>query len=1219
MVESYDALVNDDRFLQSVAAHHQVSEAELATLKLALQRQTAEEIARQLEISAAAVRKRLGAIYQKFHIAGTTPGKLESLRGILADHYGTHQEGDPALSPSDQTQEDWGEAISAKVFYDRVEELKQLRRAIISDRCRIVAILGIGGIGKTTLSVKAAQTVKQDFDSVIWRSLREAPTLSHLLDDWFQHLPGPPETSLTKTEQKITHLIERLKTARCLLVLDNFESILNHDTRAGEYQPNYKEYGELLWRLGESDHRSCLMLTSREKPLDITALESKVQRTRTLNLEGSELAALAIMDDKGLKGSQAQRKALAQCYDSNPLAIKIVATAIQDLFKGDIAEFLNREGGNVDETPSTVVVSNLRKLLDEQVSRLSDLEKSILYWLAINREPMGLTDLRQDLMLSTTPSQILSALEDLRRRSLLEQADGGFKLQNVVMEYITETFVETVCHEIETNQLELFSSHALIKADAKDYIRNTQIHLILQPIATNLQLLIGTTNLKDWVESTLTHLQQEAKLAQGYAAGNLLNLLAHLKHPIVGYDFSQLSIRHADLRWTNLSQVNFTDAHLRHCNFSETFGSVLSMAFSADGKYLAAGAANSEIRIWRVSTHQPIHNLTGHNDWVWAMAYATDHDWLASGSADGEVRLWNTKTGSSLWTIPRHHSRVWHVSFHHQDRWLISGSDDGEVRLWDTTHQRPTTVIQTQGTKVRSLGLSPNSRIIAMGKYDGTIDLWTIAMDHRGAKTDRLRELTGHQGRVLALAFSQSGRLMASTDEQGHIYIWRTDTWTRINRLSTNAHRVRTVAFSPDGQSLVSGSDKGHMCLWGQVHEENQSHCHRTFVGHSNWIWSVIFSPDGQTIASGSEDQSIKLWHTDTGKCLSTLKGRNNRILSLAIHPDQPIMASGSEDHAVWLWRIPADSASPGEEAQPIAQLSGHQNRVRAVAFSPKGTYLASSGDDQLVKIWSVQTGECLHTLINHQDWVRAVAFSPDRQLVASGSDDQTIGLWRLGDGQSQGQLKGHDAGVLSVAFSPDSRYLASASEDKTVKLWQLSTGHCVQTLHQHANEALCVAISWDGRYLASGGADKNIYLWDFQTFELIHTLSGHSAPVRSIAFDNIHHTLASGSDDKTLLVWDLATGQSLRTLEGHSRYVSAVAFSPRDNSLFSSGNQSICQWDSQTGQCLMSVALNKPYDGVNISRVTGLSPAQIVNLKVLGAIDQLTAAQQSPSHCFNV
>ena len=73
--------------------------------------------------------------------------------------------------------QDWGEAIDVSLFYGRTEELTTLEEWIVTERCRLVAVLGMGGMGKTALAAKVAAQVQHEFEYVIWRSLRNAPLL----------------------------------------------------------------------------------------------------------------------------------------------------------------------------------------------------------------------------------------------------------------------------------------------------------------------------------------------------------------------------------------------------------------------------------------------------------------------------------------------------------------------------------------------------------------------------------------------------------------------------------------------------------------------------------------------------------------------------------------------------------------------------------------------------------------------------------------------------------------------------------------------------------------------------------------------------------------------------------------------------------------------------------------------------------------------------------
>ncbi len=205
-------------FLKAVAAEHGVSESELEVLSYALAGETITAIATNLEIRAEAVRKRLGEVYKKFHIAGAGPGKMAKLQQILVTQYQDHQAlmvmqaagNDQALLSEDtiRPRQDWGEAPDVSIFYGRTEELATLEDWILSQECRVVAVFGMAGIGKTALSVKLAHQLQEHFDFLIWRALRRAPSLTDLLDNLLKFLYRRPfNYPLTEINDKISQLI----------------------------------------------------------------------------------------------------------------------------------------------------------------------------------------------------------------------------------------------------------------------------------------------------------------------------------------------------------------------------------------------------------------------------------------------------------------------------------------------------------------------------------------------------------------------------------------------------------------------------------------------------------------------------------------------------------------------------------------------------------------------------------------------------------------------------------------------------------------------------------------------------------------------------------------------------------------------------------------------------------------------------------------------------
>ncbi|BAZ12579.1 WD-40 repeat-containing protein [Calothrix sp. NIES-4071] len=466
-----------------------------------------------------------------------------------------------------QNQTDWGEAIDVSIFYGRHTELTTLQYWIEQDKCRVVALLGMGGIGKTALSVKLAQLVENEFDFVIWRSLRDAPTIEELLDTLIKFFSCQQEINLPQTVgTKISRLIEYLRNARCLIVLDNFDAVLSGGERAGNYRSGYEDYGVLLQRLSETAHNSCLVLTSREKPTEVAAYSGEFLPVRTLQLSGlNNDHAQGILAAKGLTGSVEEIEKLIECYGGNPLALKIAATSIFDLFDGSIADFL-QEG--------TTVFNGVRNLLDRQFKRLSPLEEDVMYWTCINREPVQVAELQGDIVPTVSKGNVLESLESLTWRSLIEKRRdvinhvSTFTQQPVIMEYMTERLVTGATQEIKTGKINLLNKYALIKATAKDYIRSSQVRVILEPVLANLQSdLKSQSVIEQKIKNNLYNLRDQFSNQSGYLNGNLINLLHHLNVDLTGYDFSGLTIWQAYLQGANLHHCNFINANIHKSNY----------------------------------------------------------------------------------------------------------------------------------------------------------------------------------------------------------------------------------------------------------------------------------------------------------------------------------------------------------------------------------------------------------------------------------------------------------------------------------------------------------------------------------------------------------------------------------------------------------------------------------------------------------------------------
>jgi hypothetical protein len=345
---------------------------------------------------------------------------------------------EPITSPSlpDSTR-DWGEAPDIPVFYGRHEELTTLEQWIVSDRCRLVALLGMGGIGKTALSVKLTEQIQGEFKYVIWRSLRYAPRLEDILRNLISCLSGQQETGVNLVLQ----LMNCFESSRCLLVLDEVDAIVRSGNPVG-YREGYEGYGELLRRVGEQDHQSCLVVTTQEKPREIALQEGDRRLVRSLQLHGLGEAAQEILQEKGLSYQEEEAQTLIKTYGGNPLSLKLVSTTIQKLFKGSVSEYLRHN--------TIIIPREFQLILGQHFARLSTLEKKLMYELANHPAPLSISNLVETT--SFTGSEIIEALDSLEQRTLIEKATPRlieksqvanevlFTLQPVVMKYVKRTY-----------------------------------------------------------------------------------------------------------------------------------------------------------------------------------------------------------------------------------------------------------------------------------------------------------------------------------------------------------------------------------------------------------------------------------------------------------------------------------------------------------------------------------------------------------------------------------------------------------------------------------------------------------------------------------------------------------------------------------------------------------------------------------------------------------
>ncbi|HMC67241.1 MAG TPA: WD40 repeat domain-containing protein, partial [Gemmataceae bacterium] len=425
---------------------------------------------------------------------------------------------------------------------------------------------------------------------------------------------------------------------------------------------------------------------------------------------------------------------------------------------------------------------------------------------------------------------------------------------------------------------------------------------------------------------------------------------------------------------------------------------------------------------------------------------------------------------------------------------------------------------------------------------------------------NELRQLEGHQGLVRSLSFSSDGKLLASAGDDGQVRLWETSSGKALRQFSGGG-QPSSIAFAQDGKLAWPATDDSIGLFSADTGQEV-----RRYRGPKG-ITHFAFSPDGKTLAAGyNYNQGICLWNVDTGRQLHHLRWPQSVVWSVAFSPDGKLLASGSYDRTIRFWDV-----ATGKE---LRQVQGEVGSVQAVSFSPDGRTLASTGERTV--LWDVATGKELRKVAGDFPPGYALAFSPDGKTLAR-SAGQAIRLIDLAAGKEVHTLQAHVQPVRSVTFSPDDKMIATAGD--RLRLWDTATGRG-RPLEETRAPTTCAAFSPDGKLLALGCSDQTIRLCNSSSGKQLRQFTGDPGDVEFISFLPDGKTAASMSRHKifkgannwtwkrelSVRLWDIASGKEVRQVG--NVMMDRVALPP-DCRLLATGMNWIQLWDMASGQQL--------------------------------------------------
>lgn len=426
---------------------------------------------------------------------------------------------------------------------------------------------------------------------------------------------------------------------------------------------------------------------------------------------------------------------------------------------------------------------------------------------------------------------------------------------------------------------------------------------------------------------------------------------------------------------------------------------VSGVAFSPNGQTLAATSQDDKVWLWSVrpggsgkknaaGRAKLAGTLTGATDWTNTLAFSPDGSSLAVGTSDASVLVYDLTTRTVTATLPQPQP-VTSVSWDGPDK-IVATNADGDIALWAL----PSPVLAAS-SGADAVAYSPDGTTIATG--GSTVQLWN-ARTHSLLATDPLSS-----GVIVnAVAFSRDGAVVAVALSDGTAALLDGHTLRPLSapfRVS-GVHMAESLAFSPDGSMLVTGGDDGSVRLF-DVSDPAHPRPLDQVRDSGDAVYTVAFAPDGTTVAAASVDDDVRLWHVSTGSGGTAtlthigpvLSGMVSYAIGLAFSPDSGLLAVGSADKTVLLWDV-ANPAHPVEVGTPLTGPSGY---VWAAAFSPDGKTLAVGVTDDTVWLWNVAHPAhptLIATLTGPANHVYAVAFSPSGSQLAATSFDGSVWLW---------------------------------------------------------------------------------------------------------------------------------------------------------------------------------------------------------------------------------
>lgn len=479
---------------------------------------------------------------------------------------------------------------------------------------------------------------------------------------------------------------------------------------------------------------------------------------------------------------------------------------------------------------------------------------------------------------------------------------------------------------------------------------------------------------------------------------------------------------HAAILWdANIFQLKRRLEHQR---------AVEAVVFSADGMQLLIGSSTSpsagQLNIWDAGDSPT--TVDAHTAPIAALAVSADGQWIATGAADNKVMLWALSDFSKTEEDADLGSPVNSLAFSPDSLSLLACLDSNNCQILGLD------LASTGSVAGRIAAYSPDGQKIVAALNDNT------AIIYDAATQAAIWQLSGHAGAINSLCFSPDSQKLITGSADNTARAYHADKG-KLSRVIEGYHMdaVKDAALSKDGSFLVTASADNSLKVWDRATRKLLATLTDNVLGDN--ANAVAISPDGRWIVAGYENKAVAVWDTENYSLNKTDTSHSDSITAITFSSDGVHFATADEKGNVKLWKEVIVNNEPTFEESSFA-LSSFTSRLGALAFSADGQWLAGGDTAGSIKLWKVSDGGAGPALnSNLSDGVQCLAFSPDGKKLAFGLSDNAAGIWHKDDDNSTTTLDGHGTSVTAVTFSPDNQRVLTAAEDGSVRIWDAISG----------------------------------------------------------------------------------------------------------------------------------------------------------------------------------